>query len=217
MMLLALILPFPIISVLFFFISLVGLPIALLNYVTGKDKPPRGTGLVTRAITHYVNTEPVSRNHHENETRAKIENEHASDIKISNTRSYSREVYGRNENRVIGSLSTGRSEMLDVERSRFQNGRSYTHAAQGRSTRSVGSSSNGSQILGFVIFIIFIFMLLSLIAGGGSGGSGGSSSSSWDYDSDSSWDSGSSLDSGSSWDSGGSDWDSGGFDYSYDY
>ena len=217
MMLLALILPFPIISVLFFFISLVGLPIALLNYVTGKDKPPRGTGLVTRATTHYVNTEPVSRHHHENETRAKIENEHASDIKISNTRSYSREVYGRNENRVIGSLSTGRSEMLDVERSRFQNGRSYTHAAQGRSTRSVGSSSNGSQILGFVIFIIFIFMLLSLIAGGGSGGSGGSSSSSWDYDSGSSWDSGSDWDSGSSWDSGGSDWDSGGFDYSYDY
>ena len=180
---------------------------AIIYYFTQKDKarPAESTSIL-------VNQN--NRHHHETETRAEIKNlESTDDYVRTQAHAYYPNVVGKNDDRVIGALSTGRSEMLDSERGRFQMGRNYTNSGMSAAAvryRRKQHRTSVSEVIGWIIFIAII--LLSMMSGGGSGSGSHSSSSSWD--SDSSWDSGSSWDSDSSWDSGS---DSGGFDYSYDY
>ena len=121
---------------------------------------------------------------------------------------YTREIQYRNDNRVIGSLSHGRDEMLAIEKGRFQNGANYTH-------QKSSSMDSVSKIILIIFIIMFAFMFLTSFLGRG-GGSGHYSSSS-----SSSYDSGWSSSSSSDWGSSSSDWggsdSSSGFDYSYDY
>lgn len=209
MMFLSFIIPSAGLSALLFMIAFFALPIAIIKYSAKNVVMPsqRGGHIVPKQTTHYVNTETVSRHRHETDTIATIEDVSATDKMVeTNRRSYSRYISGRNEDRVIGALSTGRDEMLDVERGRFQNGRNYTNAA----ARRKKNNADTDKIIGIIIFIFILMMILSALGGGGGGGGSSSYDSGWD----SGWDSSSSWDSG--WDSG-SDWDSGGFDYSYDY
>ncbi len=199
------------------------LPVWLYSYHTKFAGDPRIYYVAVNARTgetvgclplatgngHYVETENISRHRHEIETNAKIEElTQKDDLTSSSGTSYSKEVYKRNDNRVIGALSTGRNEMLAVEKNRFQTGSNYTQAKRN------SSSGSGGNLAGIIIFIVILLLIL-LFAGGGSGGGGGSSSydSGWDYDYGSSYD--------YDYDWGGSDYDfdydSGGFDYSYDY
>lgn len=186
---------------------------ARIYYVAVNARTGETVGCLplSTGIGHYVETENISRHRHEIETNAKVEDLTESDESQGIDHSYNKEVQGRNDNRVIGALSTGRDEMLGIERERFQNGRNYTRS--NTTLPSYGHSNNGG-VIAIIIFIIFFILMLAL-SGGGSGGGGGYSS----YDSDWDWDSGSSYDSGwDSYDSGGWDsYDSGGFDYSYDY
>jgi len=147
-----------------------------------------------------------ARHHHENETRAEVKNMKAEDkLAKQGKKVYTREIEYRNDNRVIGSLSHGRDEMLAIEKGRFQNGANYTHKK--------ASSINVAMI---IFWIIFAIMMFAILTGGHGGGSGRHSSSSSSSSYDSSWSS-SSSDYGSS----SSDWSSSdsssGFDYSYDY
>ena len=148
-----------------------------------------------------------ARHHHENETRAEVKNMKAEDkLTKQGKKVYTREIEYRNDNRVIGSLSHGRDEMLAIEKGRFQNGANYTHK------KSMSSSSIG-LIIFWIFFALIMFSILSGLRGGGSGHHSSSSSSS-SYDS--SWSS-SSSDYGSSSSDWGSSDSSSGFDYSYDY
>lgn len=152
-----------------------------------------------------------ARHHHENETRAEVKNMKAEDkLTKQGKKVYTREIQYRNDNRVIGSLSHGRDEMLAIEKGRFQNGANYTHQ------KSSGMDSV-SKIILIIFIIMFAFMFLAAFLGKG-GGSGHYSSSS---SSSSSYDSGWSSSSSSDWGSSSSDWggsdSSSGFDYSYDY
>ena len=144
-----------------------------------------------------------ARHHHENETRAEVKNMKAEDkLTKQGKKVYTREIEYRNDNRVIGSLSHGRDEMLAIEKGRFQNGANYTHKK--------ASSINVAMIIFWIIFAIMMFAILTGGHGGGSGRhSSSSSSSSWSSSSSSSYDSGSSYSSGSD--------SSSGFSYSYDY
>ncbi len=165
-------------------------------------------GQKTTVVSDYYSSDKVAQHHHEKETSAKVEDVKSSDVKTrTGVKSFSSEIVGRNDKRVIGSLSTGRDNMLSAEKARFANGANYT-------SRPTHSSSGGSGMVAIIIFVIIIVLILLL-----GGGSGGGSSSDYDYD----WGSSSSYDSdwGSSYDSDwGSSFDSGGdygFDYSYDY
>ena len=146
-----------------------------------------------------------ARHHHENETRAEVKNMKAEDkLTKQGKKVYTREIEYRNDNRVIGSLSHGRDEMLAIEKGRFQNGANYTHKK--------ASSINVAMI---IFWIIFAIMMFAILTGGRGGSSGRSSSSSSGYDS--SWSSSSSS-SSSDWGSSSSGSDSSsGFSYSYDY
>ena len=150
-----------------------------------------------------------ARHHHENETRFEIKNLKAKDDFSKKGKSYRKEIEFRNDERVIGSLSHGRDEMLGVERARFQNGANYT--------RQIKTSGTFSSLIGIIIFVVIFALLIILSALSPSSGSSSSSSSYRDrsssYDSGSSWSSGSSYDSGSSYSSG-SDSSSG---FTYDW
>ena len=163
-------------------------------------------------IGHYVETENITRHRHEIETRASVEDVTEDEISLSSRLlRYNSEIRGRNDNRVIGSLSTGRSEMLAAERVRFENGRdgNWVPSASSNFYRS-GRRESDQSIVAVIIIIVVLFFLILL-----SGGSGGGGSSSYDSD----WGYDSSYDSGSwdSYDSGGYDSFDSGFDYSYDY
>ena len=142
-----------------------------------------------------------ARHHHEDETRFEVKGMKATDKLSKKGKSPKKEIEYRNDERVIGSLSHGRDEMLGVERGRFQNGANYTHAKK-------TSSTNWVSIIIWIAFFLIVAAIF-LAPGGGSGGSGSSSSSS----SSSSWDSGSSYDSGGSYSSGGDS--SSGFTYDW--
>ena len=157
------------------------------------------------------------RHHHETETVAEIKNLEKTDNYVRTIdRGYYGAIAGKNDDRVIGALSTGRSEMLDSERGRFQIGSNYTNAgisAAAASYRRKQNRSSMSEIIWIILFVLFV--LMAIMSGGGGSGTGSSGSYS---SSDNDWGSSSSWDSGSSWDSSGSSFDSGGgFDYSYDY
>ena len=146
-----------------------------------------------------------NRHFHEKETLAEVREMQKTDKFASTRRNLtSAKIAGCNDERAIGSASSGRSEMNAMERNRFRNGANYGNAA----AKSTGNT------LGTILLIIFILIfLMALMSGGGGGGS--HSGSSYDYDSGSSWDYGSSS-YDSDWDSSSSDSDWG-FDYDYDY
>ena len=150
-----------------------------------------------------------ARHHHENETKFEIKNLKAKDDFSKKGKSYKKEIDFRNDERVIGSLSHGREEMLGVERGRFKNGANYTHS----SSISTGSM-RWVSIIKAILIIYFIAALFCVIVSGGGTGSGSGSSS---HDSgSSSWSSGSSShDSGGSWSSGGGSDSSSGFTYDW--
>ena len=138
-----------------------------------------------------------ARHHHENETRFEIKDLKTKDTFSKKGKSYKKEIDFRNDERVIGSLSHGRDEMLGVERSRFRNGANYTHAN--------GRGSSFSSIIGLIIVIvslILILVLAALMPSDGSSSSSSSSSSSGSYRSRSYSSGGSSRSSGSSHSSG---------------
>ena len=170
-----------------------------IYYIAINARTGETVGCVPTHGTSGQNIE--ARHHHENETRFEVQNLKASDTFSKKGKSYKKEIDFRNDERVIGSLSHGREEMLGVEKGRFRNGANYTHARS-------SSSSN----IGLIIFIIVFIAMMILVALLPDSGGGGSSSSSWD--SGSSWDSSSSWDSGGSSDWGGSD-SSSGFDYDW--
>ena len=155
------------------------------------------------------------RHHHETETVAEIKNLEKTDTYVRSVEyTYGATIVGKNDDRVIGALSTGRSEMLDSERGRFQMGRNYTNSGMSAAAMSYRRKQQKSSLVEIIWIVVFVlFMLIALMGGDGGGSGSGSDSDS----SDSSWDSGSRWDSGGSWDSGSSFDSGGGFDYSYDY
>ena len=201
--------------------------------ITGVVLVIRGSRLMNAPVRLYEDMRPskhddkITRHYHELETRAKIENIYRrDDIVADNKKAYLDHITGQNDQRVIGTISTGEEEMVAAERYRFAAKRDAII-----SRRQARREISGGTIVALVYIGMIVMMILMVIIGGGSGGgsssSGGShyssssSSSDWSssYDSDwgssSDWGGSSSYDSGG-WDSGG--WDSGGgFDYSYDY
>ena len=154
-----------------------------------------------------------TRHYHEKETRHEIRDVKKTDNYVKTLNGvYTTEIANRNDNRQIGSLSSGRGNMIAAERARFKTGANYQSAN--------GSNNNLIKVIAIII-IIFVFFQMFALGGltscmscsGGSGGSGGSSY--YDYDSGSDWSSDYDSDWGSdSWDS---DWGDSGFDYDYDY
>jgi len=153
------------------------------------------------------------RHYHEKETIAEVREMKETNRFASTRRNvYGAKIAGCNDERAIGSASSGRSEMNAMERTRFRNGANYGNAGS--------SSVNSNSVVKIVLIILAIWFIMQLLFGGFVGlvscgsGSGGSydsdyGGSSYDYDwgssSDYDWDSGSDFDS---------DW---GFDYDYDY
>ena len=183
--------------------------------IAGRESKPESRTEIALGLT---DSGKITRHYHELETRAKIENlERIDDIIKSEKRVYSDNIVGRNDNRVIGTISTGEQEMLEVEKMRFAQKREIDDRTRMRRHNNL----MGNLIAIFYVIIMIIIFLAAIMGGGsGSGHHRGSSSSSSSYDSDwgsSSYDWGSSSSDwgSSSYDSGG--WDSGGFDYSYDY
>ena len=144
------------------------------------------------------------RHYHEKETLSEVRDMKATDKFTSTRRGLtSSKIVGCNDERAIGSASSGRSEMNALEKGRFRNGANYGSANR--------ASSNGIGTVIIVIFIILFF--LALISGGGGGGGSHYSGDSYDYDyGSSSYDY--DYDYDSDWGSSDSDW---GFDYDYDY
>ncbi len=149
------------------------------------------------------------RHHHETETVAEIKNLKKTDKYVhSVNKPYHTQILGKNDDRVIGALSTGRGEMLDSERGRFQMGRNYTNNGISAAAMNYKNRKNRSQNSGLIwIIVLVIIIIFATMASDTKSGSNSN------YRSDSSWSSSSSWD----YDSGGSSFDSGGFDYSYDY
>ena len=188
------------------------LPVWLYSYKAEKDariyyiainaRTGETVGCVPTAGKNGSGRNIEARHHHEDETRFEVKNLKEKDTFSKKGKSSKKEIDFRNDNRVIGSLSHGREEMLGVERARFQNGANYTRPVR---------SSSASSTIGIIIFVIVFIamMVLALLLPD----DGSHSSSSYDSDSGSSWSS-SSYDSGSSWSSGGSDSSSG---FTYDW
>ena len=149
------------------------------------------------------------RHHHETETVAEIKNLKKTDKYVhSVNKPYHTQILGKNDDRVIGALSTGRGEMLDSERGRFQMGRNYTNNGISAAAMNYKNRKNRSQNSGLIwIIVLVIIIIFATMASDTKSGSNSN------YRSDSSWSSSSSWD----YDSGGSSFDSGGFDSSYDY
>ena len=153
------------------------------------------------------------RHYHEKETIAEVREMKETNRFASTRRNvYGAKIAGCNDERAIGSASSGRSEMNAMEKTRFRNGVNYGNAGSG--------SVNSNSVIKIVLIILAIWFIMQLLFGGllglascgsGSGGSYDSDygGSSYDYDwgssSDYDWDSGSDFDP---------DW---GFDYDYDY
>lgn len=99
-----------------------------------------------------------ARHHHENETRNEIRELVKTDRYLqTKTGVRSREITGRNDNRVIGAASSGRSEMLNSERGRFKNGANY---------KSNNANSNFSKlIIGIIVAIMFLMIFSVFIEG----------------------------------------------------
>ena len=181
-----------------------------VNARTGETigcAPNKRIGDVTG--TPIIDPDVIERHHHEMETSASIANERCTDrLTATLPLSFSSEIRGRNDMRVIGSLSTGRYSMTDTEKARFRSGSNYTHAASlNQRYKSVPTHNHKAAKFFenlFILLLLFLFIVVPIIIalltpGSGSGHSSSSSSSYYDNDYGSSWDSG------------------GGFDYSYDY
>jgi hypothetical protein len=175
---------------------------ARIYYIAINARTGETVGCVPTAGKNGSGRNIEARHHHENETRFEVKNLKEKDTFSKKGKSSKKEIDFRNDNRVIGSLSHGREEMLGVERARFQNGANYTRPVR---------SSSASSTIGIIIFVIVFIamMVLALLLPD----DGSHSSSSYDSDSGSSWSS-SSYDSGSSWSSGGGDSSSG---FTYDW
>ena len=183
------------------------MPIWAVIYSSNK----KSQGLADEVEQAGILVNQNTRHHHETETVAEVKNLKKTDKYVrTNSRSYYKQIPGKNDDRVIGALSTGRSEMLDSERGRFQMGRNYTNSGMSAAAKKYKSRKNRNFVSGVIWVIAFVIIIIIAIMVDGSEG-GGSYSSSSSRDSSSSWDSGSSRSSG------GSSFDSGGFDYSYDY
>lgn len=137
-----------------------------------------------------------ARHHHEIETRNEIR-ELVKEDRYLHTRTgvTSSEITGRNDSRVIGAASSGRSEMLNSERGRFKNGANYT--------KNYGNNSSSGFLIG-IILVVFLFIFGSLFIEGcascAMAGAGSSSYSSSYSDDDDDY-----------------DYDFGDYDYDYDY
>ena len=158
------------------------------------------------------------RHHHEKETIAEVREMKETNRFASTRRNvYGAKIAGCNDERAIGSASSGRSEMNAMEKTRFSNGANYNNA---------GSSVNSNSVVKIVLIILAIWFIMQFLFGGlfglaacGSGCGDGSGNSSYDSD----YSSGSSYDYDYDYDSDydydfDSDFDSDdGFDYDYDY
>ncbi|MBP5634289.1 hypothetical protein J6X09_01160, partial [Candidatus Saccharibacteria bacterium] len=172
-----------------------------IYYVAVNARTGETVGCVPTKGSSGMNIE--ARHHHENETHFEVKNLKASDKYSKKGKSYKKDIDFRNDTRVIGSLSHGRSEMIGAEQGRFALGKNYTHQKPKRSFVD-------RFISFFIWFIIIAVILIALFTpSNGHHGSSSSSSSSSSYDSSSSWDSGGSYDSGGSSDS------SSGFSYDW--
>lgn len=158
-----------------------------------------------------------TRHYHEKETRHTIRDVVKKDNYVSTVSNiYTSEIANRNDNRQIGALSSGRSNMIDAEKARFKTGANY---------QSAKGSSNGNAAKIIIIILILMFFVLPFFGGLTSclscagGSSSGGSSYNYDYDDDDDWSWGSSSDYDSDWgsDSWDSDWGDSGFDYDYDW
>ena len=157
-----------------------------------------------------------ARHFHEKETRHVIRDVKQTDNYVK-TQSvvYSKEITNRNDNREIGSLSDGRSNMIAAEKARFKTGANYK-------SNSANSNTNGAIKIIFIILACIILIQLVGVFGFGScigcsrsSSSRSSSDSSYQYDYDDDWDYDYDSGSDSDWSS---DWGSdSGFDYDYDY
>ena len=135
---------------------------AIIYCVQAKSRPQLSLSQQGGGIMVNQN----GRHHHETETVAEIKNLKKSDNYVRSQKyAYYPYVMGKNDDRVIGALSTGRGEMLDSERGRFQLGRDYTNS--GMSAAAVSYRRKKSQSsAGDVIFVIFVilFILFTLLA-----------------------------------------------------
>ena len=88
------------------------------------------------------------RHHHEMETVAEIKNLEKTDTYVRSVEhTYGATIAGKNDDRVIGALSTGRSEMLDSERGRFQMGRNYTNSGMSAAAMSYRRKQQKSSLI----------------------------------------------------------------------
>jgi len=160
----------------------------------------------------------AARHYHEKETDFEVRDMKAADNFTGTRRGLtSAKIMGCNDERAIGSVSSGRTAMNNAERSRFRNGSNYS---------SAGNSGSGFMwailiVIGVIVAaqlmcaMILDFARWSSTTGNceSSGGSSSSYSSSYDDDYDYDFDFG-----GGDYDYGGSDYDyGGGFTYDYDY
>jgi hypothetical protein len=131
-----------------------------------------------------ISTQKRARHAHERETRVELQNFEIKDVEKGTSQAWLQSMVGRNDDRAIGSLATGRDDMLLSERRNYENGKSYAEeTAKQKKDESIGDKfwnnvfgvmAGGEEahpvkyrlyVALFVICLILIFgMIVALIS-----------------------------------------------------
>ena len=86
-----------------------------------------------------ISTQKRARHAHERETRVELQNFEIKDVEKGTSQAWLQSMVGRNDDRAIGSLATGRDDMLLSERRNYENGKSYAEeTAKQKKDESIG-------------------------------------------------------------------------------
>lgn len=100
-------------------------------------------------VGERVSTKKRARHVHERETRVEIQNFSIKDTEKGTSLAWLPDMVGRNDNRAIGALATGREDMLLSEKRNYENGKSYEAVNEKQDSESIGDSF--WSILGYLI------------------------------------------------------------------
>lgn len=95
-----------------------------------------------------ISTKKRARHEHEHETRVEIRNFEIKDVEKGTTQAWLPEMVGRNDNRAIGSLATGRDDMLLSEKRNYENGKGYAEETKKNKKEKTTSEKFFDSILG---------------------------------------------------------------------
>ncbi len=128
-----------------------------------------------------VSTQKRARHAHERETRVELQNFEIKDVEKGTSQAWLQTMVGRNDDRAIGSLATGRDEMLLSEKRNYENGKNYAKETNEKLGAERKSQSLGDRFWGNVLgvmaggeeahpvkyrlYVIALIICLAIIAG----------------------------------------------------